>query len=213
MPEKELNLEAGVFMVNLTFYSTNHRFLATSARPVSLWGSFTEGWMTLYPPFRPLFASSRLYFAPSALSSLHFPCCLGCGSRSRRLSSHSLSSTMSHMGTVHCQQGSSWRPTECISTPPHSQLMQTSRDSRKSSFISFLHYTLSLSLPPLSPSLSPSPLSLPSLPPLSPSPLSLHLLQLLPVPVAALHDHYCGDQHPHHSLHLHSAHLDEGRHQ
>ena len=38
MPEKDLNLEAGVFMVNLTFYTTHQRFLATSARPVRIWG-------------------------------------------------------------------------------------------------------------------------------------------------------------------------------
>lgn len=35
MPENQANLEAGVFMVNLTFYSTDGNFLSTSARPVS----------------------------------------------------------------------------------------------------------------------------------------------------------------------------------
>ena len=35
IPENQLNLDSGVFMVNLTFYSTQNRFIATSARPVS----------------------------------------------------------------------------------------------------------------------------------------------------------------------------------
>lgn len=35
LPEKQPNLEAGTFMVNLTFYTTKNHFLDTSARPVS----------------------------------------------------------------------------------------------------------------------------------------------------------------------------------
>ena len=35
VPENQVNLEAGLFMVNITFYSTNKKFLSTSARPVS----------------------------------------------------------------------------------------------------------------------------------------------------------------------------------
>ena len=35
VPESFVNRESGVFMVNLTFYTTDNQFLSTSARPVS----------------------------------------------------------------------------------------------------------------------------------------------------------------------------------
>jgi len=34
LPESPVNEEIGVFMVNITFYTTEGRFLSTSARPV-----------------------------------------------------------------------------------------------------------------------------------------------------------------------------------
>ena len=34
VPDSHVNVEAGVFMVNLTFYTSNNQYLATSARPV-----------------------------------------------------------------------------------------------------------------------------------------------------------------------------------
>ena len=35
VPESSVNRDSGVFMVNLTFYTTDKQFLSTSARPVS----------------------------------------------------------------------------------------------------------------------------------------------------------------------------------
>ena len=34
LPESPVNEEVGMFMVNVTFYTTERRFLSTSARPV-----------------------------------------------------------------------------------------------------------------------------------------------------------------------------------
>ncbi len=35
LPETSVNQEVGIFMVNLTFYSTDGQYLTSSARPVS----------------------------------------------------------------------------------------------------------------------------------------------------------------------------------
>ena len=43
VPESPVNEDIGVFMVNITFYTTGGAFLSTSARPVRTWGG-DGGW-------------------------------------------------------------------------------------------------------------------------------------------------------------------------